>query len=150
MSDAHEGEPTIPPTKPAETPREKRMKLMSSGDDYRNSTPHQVAALTWAVVEMSDATTAQMIVDEARNAILSRTADIAAATLAEQRTANLMAFYATNPNNYPAGVRNQIKTLLGIAETDNKPDVAQAPEPRSNVTMIGDARRSADEQDVFE
>tara|TARA_R110002051_G_scaffold314950_3_gene392650 strand:+ start:16067 stop:16561 length:495 start_codon:yes stop_codon:yes gene_type:complete len=151
------------PINTVETPRDKRVKLMSSGAEYRNSTPHQVAALTWSVVELVDATVAQTeaqaqaaaaqaAIDVERNALLARSADIAAAALNEQRTANLMAFYATNPNDYPEGVRDQIKALLGIASTEPDAPAAIEPEPapvepRSNVTSISDARREFEEEE---
>jgi len=150
MSDLNEDAQTTPSTKATESPREKRTKLMGSGEDYRASTPHQVAALTWAIVELSDATTAQTVVDEERNVILARTADIAGAALSEQRTTNLMSFYATNPNDYPEGVRDQIKALLGIAGTEPQPEPEAAPEPRSNVTSMADVRRASDDADTFE
>ena len=83
-----------------ETAAEKRARLMSAGAAYRDSAPHQVAALTWAMVELREET--------------ERGNDIAAAAVAEQRTANLIAFYTADPRTFPEGVRGQIAAHLGI------------------------------------
>lgn len=83
-----------------ETAAEKRARLMSAGAAYRDSAPHQVAALTWAMVELREET--------------ERGNDIVAAAVAEQRTANLIAFYTADPRAFPEGVRDQIAAHLGI------------------------------------
>lgn len=98
--------------KPAEnpvelTPEQKRQRIMVDTPVYSNSPAHQAAALTWATVEVRDELRRAAAAAEHANVI-------AEAALREQRSQNLMAFYATDLYSFPPGVREQIAAGLDI------------------------------------
>ena len=103
---------------------DKRSKLMALGEEYRQSVPHQVAALTWTVAELAEVTRQHSADAEAHTEELKRANGIAEMALIERHTANILAFYSMNSALFPAGVYDQMKVRLKISTPASTTPVA--------------------------
>lgn len=95
----------------------KRKRHMSDPGKFQESEAHRDAAAIYATVELAEATAAQTAAITAQTAILERQALAAEALAVHAQHENLLRFYATNPTSFPAGVRDQMKSILGIASS---------------------------------
>lgn len=99
-----------------DTPESKRKKLMGTGTTYRDTPAHQVAALTWATVEVRDAIRDQTDANRLQADATAWNSELLQAQLAEMRNQNQMMYYI-NRHLFPSDVDAQLRVNLGISRT---------------------------------